>query len=184
MLRLAVTRTLVLELLEGHHAPLLFSLIEANRARLRQWLPWLDTTTCAQDSRLWIDHVREQYAQREAVNLGIFHQHALVGVIGLDTIDWAHRKASLGYWLGAQWQGRGLCTRSCRALLAHAFQKLELNRIELYCAPQNHRSRALPLRLGFSREGLLRRAEWLYDHYEDHELFSLLAAEWSLTAEC
>jgi ribosomal-protein-serine acetyltransferase len=177
MLSLRVDGNLSLELLEGRHAPLLYHMVDANRAHLRRWLPWLDLTACLEDSRRWIDHAREQYANREAVNLGIWHRHELAGVIGLDTVDWGNRTSTMGYWLAASCQGQGLCTRACRALVGHALGDMGLNRVEIHCAPDNLRSRAIPMRLGFTLEGRLRQAEWLYDHFVDHDVFGLLAAD-------
>jgi ribosomal-protein-serine acetyltransferase len=179
MTRLVVDGQLSLELLEGRHAPELFNLIQTNRARLRRWLPWLEHHSGPDDTEGWIDAVREQHAHREAVILGIRSGLTLAGVVGLDALEWSNRKATLGYWLGESFLGRGLCTRACRTLLEHGFRALDLNRVELYCAPANERSRAIAMRLGFSREGLLREAEWLYDHFVDYELFALLAAEWN-----
>ena len=42
----------------------------------------------------------------------------------------------------------------------------------------NHKSRAIPERFGFKKEGMIRQAEWLYDHYVDHIIYGLLAREW------
>jgi ribosomal-protein-serine acetyltransferase len=59
------------------------------------------------------------------------------------------------------------------------FKELGLNCVELACAVGNARSCAIPERLGFTREGVLRQREWLYDHFVDHVSYSMLAAEWS-----
>ncbi|MDP9371062.1 MAG: GNAT family N-acetyltransferase, partial [Chloroflexota bacterium] len=40
------------------------------------------------------------------------------------------------------------------------------------------KSCAIPERLGFAREGTLRQVEWLYDHFVDHHVYGMLAAEW------
>jgi ribosomal-protein-serine acetyltransferase len=85
----------------------------------------------------------------------------IAGLIGFHRIDWANRLTSLGYWLGEAWQGRGLMTASCQALIDHGFSALNLNRIAIGCATGNVRSRAIPQRLGFVHEGTLRDAEWL-----------------------
>jgi len=40
------------------------------------------------------------------------------------------------------------------------------------------RSRAIPERLDFRQEGVLQQAEWLYDHFVDLVVYSVLAREW------
>ena len=60
-------------------------------------------------------------------------------------------------------------TASCQALVDHAFASLNLHRLVISCAPGNARSRAVAQRLGFVHEGRQRDAEWLYDHFVDHE---------------
>jgi ribosomal-protein-serine acetyltransferase len=169
---------LELALLEGSDAPGLFALVDAERARLSRWLPWVETTSSPADCCRWVQQARHQFACQEAVNLGVWHRRQLAGVVGLDPLDWSHRKAGLGYWLGARFEGRGLCTRACRALLEHGFSALGLNRVEVHCAAGNEHSRAVPRRLGFRCEGLLRQVEWLGDRFVDHEVYSLLAEEW------
>jgi len=81
--------------------------------------------------------------------------------------------------VGQSHQGRGLVPHATAALLTRAFRVDGLNRVEIRCAEGNHRSRAVPRRLGFQEEGLLRDAEWLYDHFVDHVVYGMLAADWS-----
>lgn len=69
-------------------------------------------------------------------------------------------------------------TASCTALIEHAFTTWNLNRIAIRCAAGNVRSQAIPQRLGFTREGVQRQAEWLYDHYVDLIYFALLRSDW------
>ena len=65
-----------------------------------------------------------------------------------------------------------------RALVDHAFGVWKLHRIEIQAAPENTRSQAVPLRLGFTREGVLRECERSGDRWLDGVIFSLLASEW------
>jgi len=74
-------------------------------------------------------------------------------------------------------------TASCRACISHAFTELKLNRVEIRCAVENRKSRAIPERLGFRFEGTLREAQWLYDHFVEHALYGMLAREWHLQTE-
>jgi ribosomal-protein-serine acetyltransferase len=174
---LVIDHALQLRQLEGHQAPLLFALTEKNRAYLRRWLFWLDDNTTAEDSRSFIDSGRERYANRESLELGIWHREALVGMVGFNHFAWGAQSGELGYWLDAEAQGTGIMTRSCRGLIAHAFAELDLHRVEIRCAADNQRSRAIPERLGFRQEGQLRQVEWLYDHFVDHCVYGLLAGE-------
>ena len=69
-------------------------------------------------------------------------------------------------------------TRSVKAVLHYAFENLKLNKIEIRCGVGNAKSRAIPERLGFKLDGILRDEEWLYDHFHDIAVYSLLASEW------
>jgi ribosomal-protein-serine acetyltransferase len=69
-------------------------------------------------------------------------------------------------------------TLVCRALVSEAFSRYALHRVEIRCATGNVKSAAIPQRLGFTEEGTLRQAEWLFDHWVDLRLFSMLAQDW------
>ena len=74
-------------------------------------------------------------------------------------------------------------TSASRALVDQAFNQAKLNRVEIRCAIGNERSRAIPSRLCFREEGLLRDAEWLYDHFVDHIVYAMLARDWAAAVE-
>lgn len=168
-----------LRILEEWDAEEMFRLIDRDREYLRQWLPWVDYETSVEDSRNFIHLSLQHYQDNESFSLGIRYQGRLVGVIGYHAINWPSRKVEIGYWLGAEFQGKGLMTRACRAMVVYAFEKLLLNRVTILCATGNTRSRAIPERLGFTQEGILRESEWLYDHFVDLVGYSMLAREWS-----
>lgn len=69
-------------------------------------------------------------------------------------------------------------TKACKACIDYAFNELKLHRLEIRCAVENERSRAIPERLGFTNEGTIREAEWLYDHFVDHVVYGMLEREW------
>ncbi|GAA0361290.1 hypothetical protein GCM10008932_12410 [Alkalibacterium iburiense] len=82
------------------------------------------------------------------------------------------------YWLGETYQGKGIMSKALEAMIAYGINDLSLNRVEIRVATENYKSRALPERFNFTKEGVIREAEWLYDHYVDHILYLLLADEW------
>ncbi len=178
MFCLGIEKDLELRELEENDTDDLFALVDHNREYLRQWLPWLDKERTRMDSLNFIRGAREQSAANMGLVAGIWYRQRLAGVISYNSIDWANRIVHIGYWVGAGFQGRGIVTRACSAMIDYAFFDLQLNRIEIRCATENRRSCAIPERLGFKREGIVRQAEWLYDHFVDHHVFGLLAGEW------
>lgn len=81
---------------------------------------------------------------------------ALLGSIGLMTIDRARGYAEIGYWLAAGARGRGIMTRAVRLLCDHAAVTLGLTTIEILTDRDNARSRAVAERAGFTRTEELR----------------------------
>jgi ribosomal-protein-serine acetyltransferase len=171
-------RALELRPLRLRDARALFALVDANRNRLRRWLPWPEANRSLQDSRAYILRVRAQAKLGAALPFGLWWRGSLVGVAGFVWIDPANRSAAIGYWLTQDVEGRGLMTAAVSALLRHGFRALKLNRIEIRAGVRNRRSRAIPERLGFRHEGTLRQAERLADRYVDHAVYGLLAGEW------
>jgi ribosomal-protein-serine acetyltransferase len=173
-----LSEDVVLELLDLRHADELFRVTDVNRQHLREWLPWVDSVQTPEHTRAFIRLTRKQLLDDNGFQTTLRYKSRLVGVVGHHGINWVNQSASLGYWLSKDAQGRGIMTEACRAFTSHAFGTLNLNRIEIRCAVENNRSRAIPERLKFKNEGIIRQAEWLYDHFVDHVVYGMLASEW------
>jgi ribosomal-protein-serine acetyltransferase len=167
-----------LRLLEARHAAEVFALIDSNRTHLRAFLPWVDGTRTLEDTLGFRQASLEKFARNQGFDAGIFEHGKLAGLIGLHEIAWSHRQTSIGYWLGAKFQGRGLMARAVNAVLEHCFVDLGLHRIGSAAATGNLRSNAVLVKAGFKLEGVKRDAEWLYDHFVDHNLYGLLETDW------
>jgi len=159
-------------------AKVLFPLVEANRERLRRWLPWPDANRSVLDTRAFILRVRARARAGLGQSFGVWWQGALVGTAGFVWIDAANGSAAIGYWLAQEAEGHGLMTAAVTALLRYGFRTLGLNRIEIRVGVRNRRSRAIPERLGFRHEGTLRQVERLADRFVDHAVYGMLASEW------
>jgi len=173
-----IDEELELRPVDERHAEELTALVRRDLGHLRPWMPWATERYSVEDAREFIRRQMRQYAEDMGFATLIFFRGRVAGSIGYNNIDWSNRKTDIGYWLGADFQGRGLMTRSCRALVEHAFRELRLNRVEIYCAVENVRSRRIPERLGFTQEGTHRQAEWVHDHFKDLVSYSMLAREW------
>lgn len=178
---LRVDEDLELRLLDLEDATTLSELIRANRVFLRQWLPWIDGEHRPGDSARTIHLWLQGYARGSGFSLGIVHNGELVGIAGYHGFDRINHITSIGYWLTESKTGLGIMTRSVRTLVDYAIEAKRMNRVFIRCATENRPSRAIPERLGFKHEGTQREAEWLYDHYVDLELYSILKREWSST---
>lgn len=170
-----------LRLHEARYAGEYFALIDRNRAYLREWMPWAAHESSIEDTRAYMKQTLLQLANNEGLQTGIWYHDQLVGSIGYPRLDWADRKAEIGYWLDASMQGKGLVTKACRTLVTYAFDQYRLNKVEIHCATGNTRSRAIPERLGFTQEGIIRQAQWISDHYVDMVIYGMLAHEWKDT---
>jgi len=174
MLPHRISDRITLRLLQSHHAKILFDLVDSNRDHLRAWLPWLDKTRSEKDTNEFIYEMLSSFASTGAFTCGVWYKERLSGVAGYNRIDSENRVGYIGYWLSKDAEGKGIMTSCCRALINHGFEECNLNRIVIAVATNNLKSQAIPDRLGFSREGVLREAEWLYNHYVDHTVNALL----------
>lgn len=174
----AITDRISLEPLAPRHAAGLYRAIDASREHLKPWLAWVDRTKCVEDVLAFAHSALARHEDGSAVRAAIVYDRQPAGCICLEDIDAVHRSAEIGYWLGKGFEGHGLVTLSARALLEHAFGKLELNRIQLRVSPENERSRAVARRLGFTYEGTFRQVARIYDRFEDLECYSMLRDEW------
>ena len=151
----------------------LHALIEANRDYLAQWLPW----AAGQDlpgTEQFIAEAEAQWDRDDGFQAAIAPHGEIAGVVGLHSIDWVNRNTSIGYWLAEDAQGKGTMTTVVQALVDHAFTTWNLHRIEIHAAPANHRSRAIPERLGFREEAVLRETELVGGRYLDSVVYALL----------
>lgn len=91
----------------------------------------------------------------------------------------ASYQAEMGYDLAKEHWGKGIMAEAVEAVVDFGFERMELNRIEVYIMPRNKRSIKLMRRLGFKREGLLRQRSFdEFGNYADDVLFSMLRSDW------
>jgi ribosomal-protein-alanine N-acetyltransferase len=128
---------------------------------------------------------RLRAAQREARDdLGysylIFAETPLRLVGGLNVSNVRRgiaQTASIGYWIGAPYAGRGLMTDAVRAVALFAFANLRLHRLEAACLPTNAASMRVLEKTGFRLEGQARQYLKIDGRWQDHSLYALLQSD-------
>jgi ribosomal-protein-serine acetyltransferase len=178
MLRFELGDGRAMRLLDASDAEELFVLIDANRKHLARWMPFVGQTRSVADSLVFVRSARRQLAENRGLQMAVLADEQIIGVAGFHAIDWPRRSTSIGYWLAQAHQGAGTMTLAVWALIGHAFDAWELCRVEIRAGVHNSRSRAIPERLGFREEGILRGAERIEDRVIDHVIYAVTAVDW------
>jgi len=177
MKTIQVSETVILREFKTEDAESLFELIDRSRNHLKEWLPWVDEVKSVKDSQGFITFAQEEAECGSSLHLGIFEKGRLAGKVCLYQINDRIKTASIGYYIGADFEGRGLVTQAVKQLAAFAFQTRGLTRLEIKVVSQNKRSLAVPQRLRFSYEGCLRESGEFQGKPADQLIFSLLKRE-------
>jgi len=178
-----VDEDITLRLPDLTDAPELFTLFEQNRDHLTEWQDWPNRIKTLENCQEFILRLEGDYAEGNAVDSLIIFQGKIVGMCTLTKIVPLLRKAEIGYWIAEEYEGKGIVSRSCRGLIAYAFETKELNRLMLKFKHvsednENIRSRWVAERLGFTQEGILRQDGMTKGQMMDMVIYSLLADEW------
>lgn len=161
----------------------LYACVHANRAHLATWLPWVPLTRSPDDTAAFIRSAQQLRNENTALHCAIYSNNELIGMIGIHALNVTHGWAKLGYWLAQSACGKGIMTKACHRLITYGFDQLHLHRIEIAAATENQASRAIPERLGFTREGTQREVERVNDTYVDHAIYGILRHEWPSARE-
>lgn len=153
----------------------LWLLIESNRDYLKQWLPWVETTTSIEKTRYFVQGALLYAKQNREFHWGIFKRELLIGLIGLHHVDWNHFSATLGYWLSEDQQKQRIMTSCIQALLPFLHQDLHLRTVEIHVSSKNISSIRVAQNSGFLYRETIPRAEQLNKNWQDHFIFEHLA---------
>lgn len=103
----------------------------------------------------------------------------ILGLVSLCDIDSLSRSCEFHIMIGNKDQrGKGMGTFAITEILRHAFDDLNLNRVELKVLPDNEPALALYRKAGFKEEGLLRQYAFKNGEYRDTLIMSILREEW------
>jgi ribosomal-protein-serine acetyltransferase len=153
----------------------LHRVIEANGEHIGRWLPFSE-----QSQEETAGHVRRtvrSFETGDGLGMVVLEDGRLVGAVSFVEPSRAHRSTQIGYWLAQDAGGRGIMTGAVRAMVREAFGPWGFRRVEIRVAADNARSRAIPERLGFREEGVLREAHTVAGASHDEIVYGLLAGD-------
>ena len=125
------------------------AVLEANRLRLGEWLPWAQARPTRRSVRRFLRPAIHRFGRSTAdYAITLAADGRLVGGCGL--IDRVGPTAlEIGYWLDGGHTGRGLVTEAAGLLTGAALALDGIERVEIHCDQANHPSAAVPPRLGY-----------------------------------
>ena len=133
------------------------ALVGRNVPHLAPWMDWAQERPGVDAQLEVIRSFRAKFDADEEYVYGVFLDAGRpVGGTGLHPRV-GPRAMEIGYWVDADHEGRGLVTEWVAALCRVGFAVHDLERIDIHCDPANTRSAAVPERLGFTLEAVLRR---------------------------
>lgn len=175
---IALDEHLLLRPFEPEDAATLFAAVNRSRQHLAPWLSWVSGTTKLEHSLDFVHKMRVQLHNQEGLALGIFCDGEVIGGVGMHNRDHAANRADIGYWICAEYEGKGIVRRSVTALVDYLFTKVGLNKIEIRYITANKRSAIVAERLGFRIEGIIRKSFMNNGIAEDLVVAGLLKHEW------
>jgi ribosomal-protein-alanine N-acetyltransferase len=144
-----------------------------------RFLPYATWNSPA-DAQAWYQRMSDLQAKGAALQFVVIDKRTerAIGTCLLFQFDQASGRAEIGYALGRAHWGKGIMREALGALIERAFGELALRRLEAQVDPRNQASGRLLLRLGFTREGLLRQRWFTKGDACDVEAYGLLRHEW------
>jgi [ribosomal protein S5]-alanine N-acetyltransferase len=130
-------------------------------------------------SRTWLAEHAALWAAGEGRHFAVADpaDDRLAGGVNFHHIQPAHRRAEVGFWLVPGARGRGIGSAAVAAACRWAFGHYGLVRIEMTTLPDNEAALGLARKVGFQREGLLRRRNFERGEQVDIVMLGLLADE-------
>jgi ribosomal-protein-serine acetyltransferase len=182
MFQLRVDDEIALVLAEERHAQAMTDLIKRNQSRLARWEPWAEHPVTLDGTRAYIRAALEDFLRGCQVStiIALDGGRRFIGRCGL-RINPQLNSGDVGYWIDADFEGRGMTRRATQALISSAFSELGLKRVDLRTSVQNLRSRALAERLGFAFEGIHARGLRFAHRTDDLALYAVSAEQWTVT---
>ena len=153
----------------------------SSKSFLVPWEPSWDSSSCTRRAFLRYFKNSNYLANMDrAYSFLIFKcdDKVLLGGINIGNVRrGVAQSASLGYWIGAQHARNGYMKEALKLLIPSAFVDLRLNRIEAATLEENIASRNLLKKIGFKKEGVLRKYLKINGSWRGHVLYGLLESD-------
>lgn len=101
----------------------------------------------------WMARVQRMMSEKKNRVFMVLSDDLFCGLMSLNTIDWEHGRAELDYWIGPDYQGRGIGTEAMGLVIERARQELGLRVLFSSCLASNPASARILEKNGFGSMG-------------------------------
>lgn len=175
---IALTDRVVLKPWDLSMADEMVRVVRENAAHLRTWLNWPESDYGILHAERFIQQQLDQVGTTDGISVGLWEGSLFLGAVTMNHVDLQNRSTYLGYWLSATVRGRGFMTMAVRVVVDTLLGDRGYRRVVIAMDPRNVKSRAIPERLGFTQEGILRDVYRHRDCYIDWVIYAMLAPDW------
>src|ERR1700682_3857259 len=127
MFQLLVDDDISLVLAEERHSQAMTELIVRNQDRLARWEPWAEQSATLEGTRAYIRAALEDFLRGRQIStiIALDGGRHFIGRCGMRINPYA-ASGDVGYWIDAEYEGRGITSRSARTLISSVFAELDL----------------------------------------------------------
>jgi ribosomal-protein-alanine N-acetyltransferase len=173
------TERLRLEPLQTKHLDEIFPFV-AN-PEISKNMSW-SAHTDKEETIQFLQRLEDERANGKNYTWAIYFEKKFVGIFSIISILRKHRslvydRGELAYWVGPEYQGKGIMTEAGKAIIKFAFENLNLHRLTVSHFETNDQSKNLILRLGFKLIGKERESFFKNGAWHNHILYDLLNSD-------
>ena len=181
-LRCQIDEDFHLELQTPRHDTAFAELVDKDYEYLAPWIPFVKADYSVEDANQSTTRYLNRFGDNNGMWVALIYKGEFAGSCGYLYWNWHAKRTEIGYWIGAQFQGKGLVTRAVQALTDYAIQSLGMYRVDILTDVANEISGRVATRLGYTCEGQYRQYFAKSDgQYIDVDVYTMLAPNWTKT---
>lgn len=135
--------------------------IKESITELSKWLPFAQEIPAIEETESNLRNAHIKFLARESFRFLIFHKETgeYIGTSSIHNINWEIKSGDIGYWINKKYSGNGYMIEAIKRLTELGMNQLAFNRLEIRCESTNLKSRAIPEKLGFKLEAVLKNED-------------------------
>lgn len=158
--------------------------VQESLPELGPWMSWATPNYTQDVAKNFVTVTRAEWMRGGLYSFAITdaNTNEFLGGCGLSHIHPVYQFCNLGYWVRTPRHGCGFAGRAAKLAARYAFEHIKLIRAEIVIAVGNHASKRVAEKIGAHYEGILLNRMTVGKNIYDAHMFSLLPADFGLTA--